>query len=154
MTRGQAVDSGEDDLLNGRRDLVPAPGVTQLPSLLERLGDLFHEEGIAIGALGDHATEGRREVVASEHRAGKLVDERGSESGEADAAEPAPLAVRPGILGAVSRDRQDRHRGERLEQPPQKLLAALVDPVQVLDQQDAPGDIRLVDFRRRKADAA
>ena len=100
------------------------------------MGQLLHEEGVArslgedeVAELGDHlpfGEDGLDEFGAGGE--GELVHPDGRVRGF------APPAV--GVLGPVEEDEEDGGVREPADQVVQELLRGLVDPVEVLDDED------------------
>jgi hypothetical protein len=136
----EAVDAGEEHLLDRGGDLLPDSLVCilpiQQPAFVQGFDDLLDEEGVAVRALCDDPLEFARNPVAGKHRAGQLVDELLPKTAQLHSGEIAALAVRPTVLGTMGGDDEHARPGQGVEESAQQLLAAGVDPVHILEEQD------------------
>ena len=148
---GEPVNPGQDDLLDGPGDpdlvnrsleLEGAISPGEDAALQERTDDLFDVEGIALGFVGHQLGEpGRR--LGLQDATNEVAALGPLERDERDPGRPE--AVGEGVFGAGGEEQQHGAGRDRRYEPQKGLLGRLVDPVQVLDQQDggaAPPEFR------------
>jgi hypothetical protein len=107
---GEAVDARSNHVLDGarHRDLAHRPGQleparrpAQRAALLERLDQLLHVEGVALGLLGDQGAHLGGQGPGSEHGGGHARAVLGGQRRRHDARHVAALPERVGVARAV-----------------------------------------------------
>ena len=152
----QAVDPGEDDLLDGRRDLdldrvVEPPPLAlahERPRVHERPHELLEEERVPLGRLEDPPLHLVRQGPGPDERVEQFAVGVARERLERDLAGPVRELARRALLHAPGRvvafgsggqDEQQRGRLGVLQQAFEQLERGRVGPVEVLeDDEDRP----------------
>ena len=128
---GQPIDARHDHALDGiGNDLIGAT------TLRHREGQLFEKERIAFGLGEDRLGYRARHGIRPQHGSHDRETGLAGQGSQREVRGVGAIDPRRPVPGPIRRDEKDRRRREALDEERQILLGSLVDPVQVLHEED------------------